>query len=316
VPADAPGPPAGEPVPAPAPGPPGPAGGPVGAPAGVIHDLGYRGYGGARLGRGHIVRSLFVHSLRGSYGIGRGARAKILPFAMLAIMCIPAIVSFVVAGQDGEQPIRYDAYPFLLQIPIVIFLASQAPEMLSRDLRFHVLPLYFSRPLRRDDYALAKLAAMVTALLAFIGIPLLILYAGIAFTQVSGPGELWTETRALIPALANAAVHALVLAAAALAISAFTPRRAYATGAVVGLYVVSQAVAGILSGASNEALRQRSGLLTPFNLLEGFKQWALRGVPAEGVGIGDAGWLYGLVTVALFGVAVAVLVARYRRVAA
>ncbi|HKF00165.1 MAG TPA: ABC transporter permease subunit [Actinomycetes bacterium] len=269
-----------------------------------------------RLGRGHIARSLFLHSLRGSYGIGRGARAKILPFAVLAIMCAPAAVAVVIASQTGTQEIRYDAYPFMFQLLIVIFLAAQAPEMLSRDLRHHVLPLYFSRPLRRDDYALAKLGAMTTALFALIAIPLLVLFAGIAFTLVSKPGELWTETTELVPGLANAGVHALVLAAAGLAISSFASRRAYATGAVAGLYVISQVVADIVRSAPSQAVRERSGLLTPFDLLEGFKQWALRGTAVEEIDIGGAGWLYGLVTVALLVAAVAVLLARYRRVAA
>ena len=56
---------------------------------------------------------------------------------------------------------------------MIVFLAAQAPELVSRDLRSHVLPLYFARPISRLDYPLAKLAAFILACLAMIEIPLL-----------------------------------------------------------------------------------------------------------------------------------------------
>jgi hypothetical protein len=52
------------------------------AETGSIYDIGYRKYDGPRLGRAHAVRSLFFHSLRSSYGIGRGGRAKIAPLVL------------------------------------------------------------------------------------------------------------------------------------------------------------------------------------------------------------------------------------------
>ena len=53
--------------------------------AGEIHDIGYRHYDGPRLGAGYIQRSLFLETLRGTYGLGRAARSKIVPFALLAV---------------------------------------------------------------------------------------------------------------------------------------------------------------------------------------------------------------------------------------
>ena len=60
---------------------------------GVIHDLGYQHYDGPRLGRPAIVRALAWHSLRSAFGLGRGARAKIVPVLAFAIMCLPAVVN-------------------------------------------------------------------------------------------------------------------------------------------------------------------------------------------------------------------------------
>ena len=86
--------------------------GPV-AGTGVIHDLGYRHYEGARLGRAGIIWALFWHSLRSAFGIGRGAKAKIVPTLMFALMCLPAIVNAIaVAQHPGQSPIvDYDTYP-------------------------------------------------------------------------------------------------------------------------------------------------------------------------------------------------------------
>ena len=65
--------------------------------AGEIHDIGYRHYEGPRLGAAYIRRSLFVETLRGTYGLGRSARSKIVPLSLLAIMALPAIVIGIVA---------------------------------------------------------------------------------------------------------------------------------------------------------------------------------------------------------------------------
>src|SRR6266480_7353196 len=146
---------------------------------GVIHDLGYQHYDGPRLGRPAIIRALFWHSLRSAFGIGRGVKAKIVPILTFAIMCLPAVVNAVSAARGGGRLFPYDTYVFRLRaLVLVIFVAAQAPELVSRDLRSHVLPLYLCRPMRRLDYPLAKFAAFTVACLALVEIPLLLLYLG------------------------------------------------------------------------------------------------------------------------------------------
>ena len=54
----------------------------AGSATGSIFDLGYRGYDGPRLGRRHAITTLFTQSLKWTFGIGRGGRAKIAPFAL------------------------------------------------------------------------------------------------------------------------------------------------------------------------------------------------------------------------------------------
>ena len=143
------------------------------AETGSIYDIGYRKYDGPRLGRAHAIRSLFTHSLRSSYGIGRGARAKIAPITLGFLACIPAIA--IIAAQallrqfpggeqlQGQLPIRYDTYASTIGIFVVLFCAAQAPDLFGRDQRHSLLALYFSRALRREDYALGRIAGFMVA---------------------------------------------------------------------------------------------------------------------------------------------------------
>ena len=148
-------------------------------PAGAIHDIGYRHYDGPRLGTSYVRRSLFVETLRGAFGLGRSARSKIMPFLLLAVMVLPAAVIGIVTGALGatELPIRYTEYVILLQVAVTIFLGAQSPAVMSRDLRFRVVPLYFSRPLSRQQYVQAKYAGMAVALFLLVALPLTLLLA-------------------------------------------------------------------------------------------------------------------------------------------
>ena len=53
---------------------------------GNIYDLGYRRYDGPRLGRRHAIWVLWLHRLRGCFGLGRPASSKIFPIALAIIV--------------------------------------------------------------------------------------------------------------------------------------------------------------------------------------------------------------------------------------
>ena len=124
---------------------------------GVIHDLGYQRYDGPRFGRAQIVRALAWHSFRAAFGLGRGAKAKIIPVIALVALCLPAVVNAFAMSRGNPRLVSYDAYqPVLRDLVMTVFVAVQAPEMVSRDLRSRVLPLYFSRPMKTIDYPVAR----------------------------------------------------------------------------------------------------------------------------------------------------------------
>src|SRR5580700_6517068 len=101
---------------------------------GVIHDLGYRRYDGPRLGRAQIVRALTWHSFRSAFGIGRGVKGKIIPVLTFIAMCLPAVVNAFAVARGNQRLFGYDVYTPALRVALVtIFIAAQAPELVSRD---------------------------------------------------------------------------------------------------------------------------------------------------------------------------------------
>ena len=283
--------------------------------AGVIHDIGYRHHAGPRLGRAHSALAVYVHTLRGVFGLGRPARSKVLPFLLFAITCAPAAVSGALTAAAPIPPIPYVHYAYYLQIPIMIFLAAQAPQVVTGDIRFRVLPLYFSRPLERADYVWAKLAALATAMFALMATPLAVIYLAVLVSHTHALSDVTGETGRLLVAVAGVAVHAALLAAIGMAISAFTRVRALAVVGIIGLYLVTNTASAIVIGITGGSdVGAAFGTISPFSLLDGFQAWALRVQAAVPVIPGRLGWVYALVTCADLVLAAAILHLRYRRI--
>ena len=134
---------------------------------------------------------------------------------------------------------------------MTIFVAVQAPELVSRDLRSRVLPLYFARPIKTIDYPLAKYLAFTAACLVMMEVPLLLLYGG-SIANVHGGAAVWAQTRALIPGLLVGLMWAVVLAAISLFLASLTGRRAFATGAVAIFFLLTFTLAEILLAAEGQ----------------------------------------------------------------
>ena len=119
----------------------------VPANAGVIHDIGYRHYGGPRRGRPYIRRSLLTTSLKATFGLGRSGRSKVMPMLLAVVMCLPAVAIVTITAvlsqgsPQGELVAGYPSYMLNMQIVLAIFVAAQAPVAVSRDLRFGVMAL-------------------------------------------------------------------------------------------------------------------------------------------------------------------------------
>ncbi|UNO40887.1 ABC transporter permease subunit [Streptomyces sp. MST-110588] len=291
----------------------------TGVPAqGVIHNIGYRHYDGPRLGRAYARRSLFSQSLRGAYGLGRSAKSKVLPMLLFAVMCLPAgiMVAVTVVTKANALPVAYSRYAIYLQAVIGLYLAAQAPQSVSRDLRFKTVPLYFSRPIERVDYVAAKFAAMASALFTLTAAPLLILYVGALLAKL----DFLDQTKGLAQGLVSVALLSLLFAGIGLVISALTPRRGFGVAAVIAVltipYAAVSAVQGIASVQGRESIVGWLGLFSPTTLIDGVQTKFLGGsssFPNAAEPSTAAGFCYLLVTLAVIAGCYALLMRRYRK---
>jgi ABC-2 type transport system permease protein len=252
--------------------------------AGNIYDLGYRSYDGPRLGRAHAIRALFLHTLKTCYGIGRGGRSKIAPFVLLGLATIPAVVAVGALALfrqaigsddlfDQNSPIRHGNYYSLITIFVTLFCAAQAPEALGRDQRHNLLSLYFSRALRREDYALARFAGIASAVLLFVLLPQLVIFLGMVLSAEDIADELRSEL-AFVPAIVIQALFLSgLLGGLSAAVSAFTPRRVYATTAVIVVLAVTPVVSAVLIELGAIPLSTLLALLSPGDLLAATNAW-------------------------------------------
>lgn len=278
---------------------------------GVIHDIGYQRYKGARLGRRYVVGSLLTHSLRTAYGLGRSGKAKVFPWGVVGILVLVAGVVSAVRASIGQVVLPYDNFPNAVVLLVVMFCAIVAPELVSRDLHSGVLQLYVARPMYPVDYAVAKLAAMVAAVWLLLAGPLLLMFVAGAFT-VDGIRQVWDEVGELLPGLAYSAIMALVFSPLVLLVASLIRRRTVAAAVVVGAFIVTTPVVAVLNAVEDPTARQLSFLFSPMTLVAGVRQ-ALFG--DGGMPIGDMGPVYVVVAAALAAGSAGLLVARYRRAA-
>ncbi len=253
----------------------------VESPTGSIYDIGYRGYEGPRLGRAHAIRSLFEHSIRSSFGLGRGGRAKIGPITIGALALLPAVALvgiLTLASRFGERveelligqaPIAYNTYFATITIPLILFCAAQAPELFGRDQRHGVLSLYFARALRRSDYAIARLAGFVAAIMILQLVPNLVMFIGRVLISPDILDGLRREVAPLPAVIAQILLSSALLGSLAMVVSAFTPRRAYATAGIIALFLIPSIVAGVVTGLGSSGIGPWLILTSPTSALDG-----------------------------------------------
>ena len=278
---------------------------------GVIHDIGYQRYDGPRLGPRYSARSLYVHSLRSAYGIGRSPWAKVLPIGLLGLAGIASLILVIINSQLPAPVIDYIGIASSFTYAATVFVAVVAPELVSVDLRTKLLQLYLSRPLSRSSYALTKVAALASATFILFATPMVIMFVGMAFSSADGIAGVLDELGGLFLGLVAAAIHAALLAALGLPIASLSGRRVFATGMIMAVFLLTAPVSAVLRVLDPGSLGQIAGLLDPTSLLNGVDQW-LFGSDINLGSVGSFGPVYGLVALALTALGTAVTVSRYR----
>ncbi|MFI8305558.1 ABC transporter permease [Streptomyces sp. NPDC085927] len=284
-----------------------------------IHNIGYRSYEGPRLGRSYARLSLYSQSLRGSYGLGRSAKSKVLPMLLFVVMCIPAaiMVAVAVATKTNELPVDYTRYAIIMQAVISLYIASQAPQSVSRDLRFKTVPLYFSRPIETADYVRAKFAALTSALFILTATPLLVLYVGALLAEL----DFTDQTKGFAQGLVSVALLSLLFAGISLVIAAVTPRRGFGIAAVIAVLTISYGAVSTLQAIAHVQDSSQAiawiGLFSPVTLIDGVQSAFLGASTTFPGGVGPSngeGVVYVLITLGLIAACYGLLTRRYRKV--
>lgn len=295
---------------------------PVTAPSGDqtrIHNIGYRSYDGPRLGRSYATRSLYSQSLRGAYGLGRSVKSKVLPMLLFVVMCVPAaiMVAVAVATKANDLPVDYTRYAIIMQAVISLYVASQAPQSVSRDLRFKTVPLYFSRPIETADYVRAKYAALASAMFILTAAPLIVLYVGALLAKL----DFADQTKGFGQGLVSVALLSLLFAGIGLVIASVTPRRGFGIAAVIAVMTISYGAVSTLQAIADAQGSTSAipwiGLFSPVTLIDGL-QSAFLGASsafpgAAGPSSGE-GVVYVLAVLGLIAASYGLLLRRYKKV--
>jgi hypothetical protein len=138
---------------------------------------------------------------------------------------------------------------------IMLLVVVGGPGLISRDLRFNALPLYFARPLTRLDYFLGKLG-VIGALVGSVAVgPALVAYVvGVCFSlDLSVVRDTYPV---LLASVAYGLVVTLSIGTLILALSSLTRRSLYVGIAWAGFWVISGSVGAILTEVHRESMRR------------------------------------------------------------
>lgn len=217
------------------------------APGGTVFDIGYRNYDGVREGRGRSRRAVFKDGVRTALGLGRGGRAKLLPWLFIVVLAGNGLILALIAGAaerlggpgaSANVPSHSDFYG-IASITIFLFAAVVAPELLCRDRREGTINLYLVRPLTGSDYIVSRWAGFLSVMLGAVWLPQIILLLGRAGGAPAPMAYLaahWLDIPKFLLAGIAMATYAVTLA---MLTASFTTRRAYASVFLVGLFAIT-----------------------------------------------------------------------------
>jgi ABC-2 type transport system permease protein len=159
----------------------------------------------------------------------------------------PEIVADPLKYRQTVWTLAYDIFFLVEMYFVMILIVLVGPNLISGDLRFNAIPLYFSRPLYRSDYFAGKLGVIAFYLLAVTTAPALLAYVlGVSFSMDI---SIVKDTAFLLLAIfAYGAVAALSAGMLMLALSSLSRNSRYVGAMWIGVWLVGNVVAQVLSG--------------------------------------------------------------------
>ncbi len=240
---------------------------------GTVFDIGYQRYTGTREGRARSRSAVFKDGFRTALGLGRGGRAKILPWLFLAALSAIGLIMALVAGAanmfGGEGTAEkmnlptHSDFNGIASVVMFVFAAVVGPDLLCRDKRDRVINLYLVRPLTGTDYIVSRWAAFLLVMTVAAVLPQVILFLGLCMSNLAPLKYLQTHWTDIPKFVAAGAAMALYTTTISMLTASFTSRRAYASVFLVGLFVIS---APFVFGLSQELEGAAGQWLSMFSL--------------------------------------------------
>ena len=221
--------------------------------SGAVYDRGYRPYTGPRGGRREATWALWRLSVRRALGLRRSWRQKVFPWTLLAITTVPAVVNVGIGYAIRNDPLEIPDFAFItyreyvgVSTALLLFVALTAPDVVCPDRQQRVLPLLFSRPLTGTDYVTAKVGAIATIVFGFGFLPQVVLFVGQMLVSDAAL-EYFTDNAAVLWQVPVAvALLALYYGAVGVALASLTDRRIVGGVAILGVALVTSAVAAVI----------------------------------------------------------------------
>ena len=237
-------------------------------PLGAVYDRGYRPYEGPRGGQRQAAFALYRASIRRALGLRRSWRQKVLPWLLLAIVTVPAVVNVGIGyvtrntPAEGFEFITYRDYVGV-STALLLFVAITAPDVVCPDRRHHVLPLIFARPIVGREYVLAKVGAIATIVFGFSFLPQVVLFVGQMLVSDAALDYLRDNAAVLWKVPLSIVLLAVYYAAIGVAVASLTTRRIVGGVVLLALALVPSVVVGAV--LSNDA--DEHGPIAVLNLL-------------------------------------------------
>ncbi|MGC4108940.1 MAG: ABC transporter permease subunit [Nocardioides sp.] len=281
---------------------------------GEVYDRGYQHYTGPRLGRAHAFRALTGYSMKRALGSKKRWTAKVVPVILYTAVALLVIIPLgIQAFIDSAQILQYWDYFSVAWLILGVFVATIAPEMLCGDRREKTLILYFSRPITRLDYLLAKLLATGLLTLTITLVPLAIFWLGRQLLSDSPVSAMKNNLDDLWKIVIVCVITSAYLGALGLTISAFTSRKAIAVGIIVVAFLFASALAGVLQNVfGTNDQKAWFGLISPARTILQFAT-GIWDQPIQDSQFGNPldTWIYGAAMIVITLICCAIMYWRY-----
>jgi ABC-2 type transport system permease protein len=201
---------------------------------------------------GALAPALVLVTAMALWGLVEQKSETILSFAK---SMLPAgVTADPHAYRHAVWTIAYSIFFRIELVFIMLLVVMAGPNLISRDLRFNALPLYFSRPIRRIDYFVGKLGVIAALVAGVAVLPAIVAYVlGICFSlDLTVIRDTWR----LLPA---SILYGLVIVVSAgtlmLALSSMSRKSLYVGIAWIGLWIISSTVSSVLEEIQEHSFR-------------------------------------------------------------